>query len=184
VKEQIYLVEANLEDVSVVRESRLNVFEPVFSLVVPDHVEDYQCLPGGFQLYWDLPWGGFVTLRLVSTFKQYNFFTGMLQELTDLLVKSGQMVPRRIPTAAGLPRVPFEIVVVEVPKNFVRKLVGYQEKNLAQYRKEYQVDFDYSRDLINDEVFSLSETTQLRVFGLASDVREVNTLVQRELEHL
>jgi len=46
-----------------------------------------------------------------------------------------------------------------VPKNFIRKLVGYQEKNLMNYRKNHTVDFDYNRDLLNDEVFQMNENT-------------------------
>ena len=91
VKEQVYLVDANLEDVSQVRESKLNLYEPVFSIAIPDFIEDYQCLPN-FQMYWDPPWGGMVTIKIISTLKQYNFFTLMLQDLTDLLVKSHQMM--------------------------------------------------------------------------------------------
>ena len=72
---------------------------------------------------------------------------------------------------------PFEIVIVSVPKNFIRKLVGYQEKNLYNYRKLYTVDFDYNRDLLSDEVYQMNETTQLRVFGTARDVRIVNVLI-------
>ena len=74
-------------------------------------------------------------------------------------------------------QVPFEIVIVHVPKNFIRKLVGYQEKSLAAYRKQYIVDFDYSRDLLNDEVYQLNESTQLRIFGSSADVRVVNDLI-------
>lgn len=52
-----------------------------------------------------------------------------------------------------------------VPKNFLRKLVGYQDKVLNDYRKKYQVDFDYNRDLLVDEVFQMNETTTIRIFG-------------------
>lgn len=48
---------------------------------------------------------------------------------------------------------PFEIVIINVPKNFIRKLVGYQEKMLSWFRKRYFVEFDFNRDLLVDEVF-------------------------------
>jgi hypothetical protein len=73
----MYLAKNNLDDMSVVKESKINLYEPVFSLAVPDFIEDYQCLPG-FQIYWDRPWGGMVTVKVISTFKQFAFFTGML----------------------------------------------------------------------------------------------------------
>jgi len=61
-------------------------------------------------------------------------------------------------------------------------LVGYQEKNLNTFRRSYQVDFDFNRDLLSDDVFSMNETTQLRVFGSSRDTRRVNTLIQTDLE--
>ena len=70
------------------RESKINVFEPVFNLVIINHVDEFECL-AGLQIFWELPWGGLVTLRLLSTLRQYNFITSMLQEVTDLLQQSG-----------------------------------------------------------------------------------------------
>lgn len=58
------------------------------------------------------------------------------------------------------------------------------EKNLSHYRKLYTVDFDYNREFLTDEVYSLHETTQLRVFGSTRDVRIVNVLIQKEMENL
>jgi len=41
---------------------------------VADFLDDYECLPS-FQLYWAPPWGGMVTVKVISTYKQYIFFT-------------------------------------------------------------------------------------------------------------
>jgi hypothetical protein len=123
---------------SLVKETKLNLYEPVFQLAIPPFLEDYQCLPG-FQVYWDPPWGGMVTLKTVSTFRQFTFLATMLQDLTDILTKSRRLGPTTL-------KVPFSIVVIQVPKNFLKRLLGYQEKNLAPYRRQYQVDFDYARD--------------------------------------
>lgn len=49
------------------------------------------------------------------------------------------------------------------------------------YRKHYQIDFDYQRDLLNDEVFQLNENTVLRIFGNSRDVRIVNEFLQKDL---
>ena len=75
----------------------------------------------------------------------------MLQWLTDLLFKStilnGKSEGHQTISTDHEPAMhyPFEIIVVPVPKNFIRKLVGYYEKNLAHYRKLYTVDFDYNQ---------------------------------------
>lgn len=127
-----------------------------------------------------------ITVRIISTYKQFVFFTTMLQWLTDLLFKKSLMVNKRYQNYSHVHmaalQLPFEIIVVHVPKNFIRKLVGYQEKNLMALRKSYTVDFDYNRELLNDEVFPLNENTQLRIFGNSVDVRIVNDLIQKDLE--
>jgi hypothetical protein len=63
----------------------------------------------------------------------------------------------------------------------LRKLVGYQEKELTAYKKQYFVDFDFNRDLLVDEVFYMYETTPLRIFGRASHVLLVNELIQKRM---
>ena len=60
--------------------------------------------------------------------------------------------------------------MMKVPKNFIRKLVGYQEKVLTEFRKNYQVDFYFDRDLMTDDIFQMNETTELRIFGRNQDV--------------
>ena len=79
-----------LEDASQLRESKLNVYETVFNIVIPDFIDDFECLPN-FQIYWDSVWGGMVTLRIFSTFKQFTFLTSLLSEVTDLLFKSNML---------------------------------------------------------------------------------------------
>lgn len=107
-----------------------------------------------------------VTILIVSTFKQYTFFTQLLQWLTDLLFKSsilnGKQAADHLTISTDHEPVlhySFEIIFISVPKNFIRKLVGYQEKNLSHYRKLYTVDFDFSRDFMSDDVHSMNETT-------------------------
>lgn len=38
---------------------------------------------------------------------------------------------------------PFLIIMVWVPKNYIKKLVGYQERTLNEMKKRYQVGFTY-----------------------------------------
>lgn len=46
-----------------------------------------------------------------------------------------------------------------------------------EYRKYYQVDFYFDRDLMTDDVFQMNENTELRIFGKTQDVICVNELV-------
>lgn len=109
-----------------------------------------------------------ITVRVISTYKQFVFFTNMLQELTDLLFKNQLLLKQtqyhqyfyEYPKdPQPIMQVPFEIIMIQVPKNFLRKIVGYQEKNLFTLRKHCKIDFDYNRDLLTDDVYQLNENT-------------------------
>lgn len=131
-----------------------------------------------------------VTLRLISTLKQYNFITTLLQTVTDLLKQSNLLnkpdsqLIQDTEAQSKLMQYPFEIVILSVPKNYLRKLVGYQDKQLNYYRKKYNVDFDYNRDLLVDEVFAMNGSTSLRIFGKQADVIIVNELLQKGMGQL
>jgi hypothetical protein len=77
-----------------------------------------QCLPN-FELYWDQPWGGMVTIRIKSTFKQFTFISSILQELTDLLFRSSNLAKKNthnhystLSEPQPIIQVPFEIIVI------------------------------------------------------------------------
>jgi hypothetical protein len=38
---------------------------------------------------------------------------------------------------------PFLIMTLQVPKNFIKKLIGYQVRVLSELRKRYEVEFEY-----------------------------------------
>ena len=70
----------------------------------------------------------------------------------------------------------FQIERIQVPKNFIRKLVGYQERTLQYFRmnQRYDVDFYYNRELLVDEIFAMEDYTYLRIFGRKCDVNTVS----------
>ena len=68
---------------------------------------------------------------------------------------------------------PFLIMTLQVPKNFIKKLIGYQVRVLSELRKRYEVEFEYELSLVTDFVFSINETSPLYVFGRGSDVVKV-----------
>lgn len=51
----------------------------------------------------------------------------------------------------------------------IRKLIGYNEKNLLIWRKENQVDFKYFKEHISDEVFPMNQTQSLYIYGRMRD---------------
>mmetsp|Transcript_29453 Transcript_29453/g.21906 ORF Transcript_29453/g.21906 Transcript_29453/m.21906 type:complete len:256 (-) Transcript_29453:806-1573(-) len=136
-----------------------------------------------------------LTLRLVSTFSQYVALTNLFQEVTSAMDRMNILLNSKtyerlnhansehlLKQAAQL--LPFEILQIHVPKNFLRKVVGYKEKNLYWYKKNHTVDFDFNRELLVDEVFSMNETTPVRLFGRNMDVVLVNEQIQKELGQL
>ena len=103
--------------------SRFNVNERVFNIVIKNHIDDIECFEN-LQLFWDKPWGSNVTLKIVSTKHQYQQICSMLQYFTNKVYAIH--CNHRIESTLDQ----FEIQLMQVPKNFIRKLVGYQEKSL------------------------------------------------------
>ena len=118
-----------------VRESKFNAYEVAFNVVVAENIDRLQCLPPRqFLVYWEQAWGGMTTVRISSTYKQYVFLTDLVQEVTDLMFRSGLLTGMMNPRYANASdysmreiknSFPFDIVMIKVPKNFLRKLVGY-----------------------------------------------------------
>ena len=79
---------------------------------------------------------------------------------------------------------PFLIMTLKVPKVFLKKLIGYQEKVLLQLKKTHEVNFDYDERLVTDLVYSLDETSTFRIYGKGRDVVKVSTFLQMELDKL
>lgn len=78
----------------------------------------------------------------------------------------------RVGTSAVIPAytMPFLIIKVWVPKNYIKKLVGYQERTLIEMKKRYQVGFTYEQTLITDFVFNLNESVPVHIYGKGADV--------------
>ena len=68
---------------------------------------------------------------------------------------------------------PFFIMTIHVPKVFLKKLVGYQEKVLVALKQDFEVDFVYDETLVTDIVYAPNETTPIRIFGKGRDVVKV-----------
>ena len=75
-------------------------------------------------------------------------------------------------------------MTLKVPKVFLRKLIGYQEKVLLNLKRNHEVSFVYEEKLINDNVYALDDTTIFRIFGKGRDVAKVSTFLQIELDKI
>ncbi len=103
-------------------------------------------------------------MKLESTKHLFREVLSMLQRCTDALLINDHLLKVLIPgqsfvTTVGAKSLtpvyslPFLISHVQVPKNFLKKLVGYQERFLLQLKRQYQISFDYDQTLINDLVY-------------------------------
>ena len=79
---------------------------------------------------------------------------------------------------------PFLIMTIKVPKIFLKKVIGYQEKTLLHLKRNHEVAFVYDEKLVTDYVYALDETSPLRVVGKGRDVVKVSSYLQGELEKL
>lgn len=91
--------------------------------------------PANFQIFWEQAWGGMVSAKITSTYKQYQFITSLMQETTDMLHKNGLLCGVGNGRGGGAMEMgkskemknsfPTDIVMIKVPKNFIRKIIGY-----------------------------------------------------------
>ena len=52
-----------------------------------------------------------------------------------------------------------------IPKLYIRKIIGYQEKNLSTFRQRFSIDIDYDKQLLSDDVYPLCELTDMIISG-------------------
>ena len=154
-----------------------NINERVFNMVIKNHVDDIECLEF-LQIFWDRPWGSNVSVRIIGTQNQFAQICQMVQLCTNKVYKIH--TKHRIDETLEQ----FEIQKIPLPKNFLRKLVGYQEKALQYFRlsQKYDVDFYFNEKLLVDDVFPMDDLTHLRIYGKKSDVLEVSQILLNKLE--
>jgi hypothetical protein len=120
-----------------VRMSHFNVYEVVFNCAILSCMDSWECFPD-LHFYWDT-WQGLVALRIESNQTVFRQILSALQLCTDLLMRNDHLYEPVLidtPLASKIgPNVkiqpytlPFLIMTIQVPKNFIKKLVGYQER--------------------------------------------------------
>jgi len=75
-------------------------------------------------------------------------------------------------------------MTLKVPKVFLKKLIGYQEKVLLQLKQTHEVNFAYDERLVTDVVYALDETSSFRIYGKGRDVIKVSSFLQNALDKL
>lgn len=72
----------------------------------------------------------------------------------------------------------------QIPKVFLRKVFGHQDKNLNGYKVKYSIDFEYDHSCITDDIFPITEFTYITIKGLKSKVDVVITEINDYLSKL
>jgi hypothetical protein len=80
-------------------------------------------------------------------------------------------------------------ITIWVPKILIKKVIGYQEKNINYYYKKFEVSMSYNINFINDESYPIHEETDIKIKGkktfaelVASDINsKVSKLIVRTI---
>ena len=76
------------------------------------------------------------------------------------------------------------IVKIQVPKIYVRKIIGHQNRNLNSYKSKYNVEVEYDMSLITDEIFPIQESTFIQIKGKENNVKAVENDIKGYLYNL
>ena len=166
------------EDVKL-RTTHLNVYESVFNIVVVDNIDLIECIPN-VKLYWETPWAHVVTVRLIAKKEHFRIFLHLFQETLNKMHQNDFLLVPVIPyhmqghqkLSAQEKVLPFMIMTMEVPKNLIKRLVGYREGTLTALRTRLKVKFNYDTKYFTDFVFPMDDTMPIYVYGWGSDVLE------------
>ena len=75
-------------------------------------------------------------------------------------------------------------IKIQVPKIYIRKIIGHQYRNLDSYKSKFGVQILYDTTLITDEIFSIQEYTTIEIKGKESNVKAVTKSIKNYLYSL
>ena len=75
-------------------------------------------------------------------------------------------------------------VKIQVPKIYIRKIIGHQYRILDSYKSKYNVQILYDTSLITDDIFSIQENTTIEIKGKESNVKAVALKIKYYLYNL
>ncbi len=73
---------------------------------------------------------------------------------------------------------------VFLPKIYLRKILGYQNKHKERYKAMYDVDITYDQSLIADDVYPIHELTEIVLSGNEENMRKLKQYIEEEIEAL
>ena len=75
-------------------------------------------------------------------------------------------------------------IKLNVPKIYIRKIIGHQYINLDSYKSKFGVQVLYDSSLITDEIFSIQDSTTIEIKGKETNVKLVVLNIKKYLYNL
>ena len=75
-------------------------------------------------------------------------------------------------------------IKLTVPKIYIRKIIGHQNRNLDSYKSKFGVQISFDNACITDEIFNLQEITYIQIKGKESNVKAVSLNIRKYLYNL
>lgn len=122
----------------------------------------------GARLYWDSADSGTVEVQIIGTSAQIAAVQQVAKLVQDKVRKNESERKRS----------------VFLPKLYLRKILGYQNKNKDQYKQLYEVEIGYDQSLIADDVYALCEFTEITLTGSEENARKVQQLIESQVRAL
>ena len=76
------------------------------------------------------------------------------------------------------------IIKLQIPKIFIRKIIGHQYRNLENFKTKYGVQILYDNTLITDDIFPIQENTTIEIKGKESNAKAVSLHIKQFLYNL
>lgn len=122
----------------------------------------------GARLYWDSADGGTVEVQIIGTPAQISIVQRVAKFIQEKIRKDEAE----------------HKLSIYLPKLYLRKILGYQNKNKDQYKQLYDVDISYDQSLIADDVYALSEFTEIILTGPVANTSKVQKIIEAQIRAL
>jgi len=75
-------------------------------------------------------------------------------------------------------------VEINVPKLFVRKIIGHQNRHLISYKSKFNVEFEFDHSLITDDIFHIGENSKIKIKGKENFVKFIEKEIKIIISNL
>lgn len=73
---------------------------------------------------------------------------------------------------------------MDVPKLYLRKIIGHQGRNQESLQTKYNVKIEYDTNLITDDIFTINENTTITITGIEGSAKAVKFEMEKYILNL